>query len=73
MKDRLAFDDLVRRKEEEKRSADEAARLEEEKRKEEEVKQLRRLLDENARANVHEVPEWYKERPRKVVNVDEAQ
>lgn len=68
MKERLAFDDLIRRKEEEKRLAEEAARIEEEKRKEEEVKQLRRLLDENARANP--VPEWYKERPKKVEMVE---
>ncbi|KAG9012584.1 hypothetical protein FRB94_005519 [Tulasnella sp. JGI-2019a] len=63
MKERNAFDEAVRRKDEERQMAEEERRKEEEHKKDQEVKALRKLLDETAKANVHEAPEWYKDRP----------
>ncbi|KAG8849986.1 hypothetical protein FRB96_000591 [Tulasnella sp. 330] len=66
LQERGPFEDTMRRKEEERREAGEERRKEEERRKDEEVKALRKLLDETAKANVHEPPEWYKDRPHLV-------
>ncbi|KAG8903655.1 hypothetical protein FRB99_002893 [Tulasnella sp. 403] len=64
MKDRLVFDEAIRKKEEEKRKLEEAEKLDEARRKDDEVRALRKALDDHLRANVHNVPEWYKERPK---------
>ncbi|KAG8893213.1 hypothetical protein FRC00_010840 [Tulasnella sp. 408] len=72
MKERSAFDETIRKKEEERRRAEEAEREAEEQRKEQEVKELRKLLDDTARANAHPVPEWYKERPKLKKETDGA-
>ncbi|KAG9048040.1 hypothetical protein FS837_000928 [Tulasnella sp. UAMH 9824] len=72
MKERSAFDEAIRKKEEERRKAEEAEQEAEERRKEQEVKELRKLLDETARANAHPVPEWYKERPKLKKETDGA-
>ncbi|KAG8892939.1 hypothetical protein FRC01_013870, partial [Tulasnella sp. 417] len=72
MKERSVFDEALRKKEEERLKAEEAEREAEERRKEQEVKELRKLLDETARANAHPVPEWYKERPKLKKETDGA-
>lgn len=72
MKERSAFDEALRMKEEERQKAEEAEQEAEERRKEEEVKELRKVLDETAKANVHPVPEWYKERPKLKKETDSA-
>ncbi|KAG9011447.1 hypothetical protein FRB90_007260 [Tulasnella sp. 427] len=72
MKERSVFDEVLRQKEEERQKAEEAELEAEERRKEQEVKELRKLLDETARANVHPVPEWYKERPKLKKEADGA-
>lgn len=62
LKDRHAFDEKLRLKDEQRRTLEEAERLEREKLDAEEVRRLRRLMEANARANVHELPAWYKDR-----------
>lgn len=64
MKEREAYDEGLRQKEEQRRKEEEERLLAEGRTKEEEVKALRRVLDETAKANVHEPPEWYKDRPK---------
>ena len=62
MREREAFDEHIRLKEEERRLEEEKQTEEDQRKAEDEVKELRRLMDEHARANVHPVPQWYEER-----------
>jgi len=61
MKERREFDEMVREKEREKERLEEEQRKLKEEEDEKELKELRKKLVPKA----HEVPEWYKEAPKR--------